>query len=420
MANERSNIRAGIAVLASVAAASAFLWAALKWHASGRDRYAVRFTAAQGVYGLRPGAPFQVGGMARGEVTKVEPVIEAGRVVAYLAHVEVDHDVPVTDRTRVEARAEDVSGDTVLVATFLDRSRPMMESTPSGGIAGRLPPGSEIRAADPDGFLTWGGPANGERLRKLWDTWFGQPAQGKALPAALKDDFAEVESLAGPLRREGAALSDDVRRDFASWRDRLAPLREEATVAFAKLGAAGDAPPESLLPALRDIGAQVRDMPAVETARASRAGESLDRAIASVKGLRQRYGELQGMLAEAETALGSTAADYSIAAQELSATKREAVLSPWRLLGSPGAGDRERTARLEVVRAYAEAAVEHQRALKGVEDALRRDGPLLRTNPALAALLRSRLDEANALFDLRAAAMEELLLGPARAPAAGP
>jgi hypothetical protein len=418
VASERSNIRAGVAVLASVAAGSALLWALIAWRASGRDSYAVRFTAAQGVYGLRPGAPFRVGGMARGEVTRIEPVIESGRVAGYLAHVEVDHDVPVTDRTRVEARAEDVSGDTVLVATIIDRTRPMAQSTASAGVAGRLPPGSEIRASDPDAFLTWSGPAGGERLRILYDAWFGMPARGKPLPAALKDAYVELERLSGPLRREGAALAEEAGQDFEVWRKRVAPLREEASAAIAKIGPGRDAAPDALLPALRDIGAQVRDMPAVETARAGRAGDALDRAIASVKGLRQRYGELQAMLADAETALGTTAADYSIATQEFSAGKREVMLSPWRLFGSPGAEDRERAARLGIVRAYAEAAVEHQRALKGVEDALRRDGPLLRTNPALAGLLRTRLDEANALFDLRAAAMEELLLGPAPARAA--
>lgn len=418
MASERSNIRAGVAVLASVAAASGLLWAVLEWRASGRDTYYVRFTAAQGVYGLRPGAPFRVGGIPRGVVSRIEPIIESGRVVAYRASVEVDHDVPVTDRTRVEARAEDVSGDTVLVATFIDRARPMMESAPSGGIAGRLPPESEIRASDPDGFLAWGGPKGGERLRKLYDAWLGVPAQGAPLPAALKDAYGEIERLAVPLRHEGAALAEDARRDFDAWKTRLVPLREEASAAIAKIGAGGDPSPDALVPVLRDLGTQVRDMPAVETARANRAGDSLDRAIASVKGVRQRYAELQAMLSDAETALGTTAADYSIAAQEFSAGTREVTLSPWRLLGSPGEGDRARAARLEAARAFAEAAVDHQRALKGVEDALRRDGPLLRTNPALAELLRARLDEANALFDLRTAAMEELLLGPAPARAA--
>lgn len=418
MASERSNIRAGVAVLASVAAASGLLWAVLEWRASGRDTYYVRFTAAQGVYGLRPGAPFRVGGIPRGEVTGIDPVIESGRVVGYLARVEVDHEVPVTDRTRVEARAEDVSGDTVLAATFIDRTLPINASAPSERVAGRLPPGSEIRASDPDGFVAWSGTEGAGRLRELYESWLGAQARGKSLPTALKEAYGEIERLAVPLRREGTALSEDARRDFDTWRKRIVPLREEASAAIAKIGSGHDATSDALVPVLRDLGTQVRDLPAIETARASRAGDSLDGAIASVKGLRRRYGELQAMLSDAETSLGTTAADYSIAAQEFSAGTREVTLSPWRLIGVPDGADRERAERLGAARAFAEAAVDHQRALKGVEDALRRDGPLLRTNPALAELLRARLDEANALFDLRAAAMEELLLGPAPAPAA--
>ena len=136
--------------------------------------------------------------------------------------------------------------------------------------------------------------------------------------------------------------------------------------------------------------------------------------------LSARSGELSATLSDEELSLGATAADYSISAQELSATKREAVLSPWKLLGTPDEAARRRAAAVDAVRAYAEAATQHRIAMKGVEDALRRDEPLLAKDPALATLLRSRLEAANALFESRLAGMEDVLLGPAREAEAPP
>jgi hypothetical protein len=119
------------------------------------------------------------------------------------------------------------------------------------------------------------------------------------------------------------------------------------------------------------------------------------------------------MLEDADLAMSATSADYAIASQDLAATEREALTAPWRLFASPNAGERARSGRIEVARAYAEAAAAHQRAMKGIEDALRRDAELLARSPGLAELLSSRVEAANARFAEQAARAEELLLGPA-------
>jgi hypothetical protein len=88
---------------------------------------------------------------------------------------------------------------------------------------------------------------------------------------------------------------------------------------------------------------------------------------------------------------------------------------PWLLLGG-GAEDvgseRIDIANREIVRQYTLAAVEHQFAMKGIEDALRRDGELLNTVPGLAELLRTRLDSATAIFEAETKRMENLIIGP--------
>ena len=422
MQSPRNNVRTGILTVATVAACTLLLWGWMGIEARRRVQYRVRFTAAQGVYGLGPGSPVTVGGLARGQVEAVHPDLEGDDLRGYLVHVRIDRDVPVTTRTRVEARAEDVSGAAVLAMENVGRPAPMTQSFTGPAVAGLLPEGSEIVASTPDGFRAWGGTASGPSLRKLYDAWFAATAERQTLPARLKQAYGSLSTDFPALRKDVGRLSDDLERDFDDWRARFAEVRDEASAAMVRIGvgAEGGSAGDSLTKGLGDLGREVRDIPAVESSRWARTSDSFDQAVAAVKKVGARTGELRTMLAEAGE-LGDAGADFSVAAQELSAGKDEALRAPWRLLARPDEAQRAQDARIELARTYAEAATEHQRAMKGIEDALRRDAPLLGTDPALAALLKSRLDAANALFEAQLPAIEALLLGPDRAsrPAAG-
>ena len=74
----RSNLRAGILTLSAVGAFCLVLWGWLEWRASGRVPYNAWFSKDQGVYGLAPGAPVRIGGIRRGNVTEIVPVIADG------------------------------------------------------------------------------------------------------------------------------------------------------------------------------------------------------------------------------------------------------------------------------------------------------------------------------------------------------
>ncbi|NBP52488.1 MAG: hypothetical protein EBU70_15145, partial [Actinobacteria bacterium] len=139
-------------------------------------------------------------------------------------------------------------------------------------------------------------------------------------------------------------------------------MRDEASSAMERIGigAEGDGAEDSLKRNLGELGREVRDIPAVESARWARTSDSFDQAVAAVKKVGTRAGELRAMLAEAGT-LGDAGADFSVAAQELSAGKAEALRAPWRLLARPDEAQRAKDARIELARAYAEAAAEHQR-----------------------------------------------------------
>ena len=419
MRAERSNIRAGIASLAAIAAFSLALWGWISWREGGRAHYTARFTREQGVYGLAPGHAVQVGGIKRGVIERIEPEFDAGNLRAYVVHIEIDREVPITARTRIVSQADGVSGDSFLVAKLTGRRAPMTQSLGGPGARGLLREGSEIPVMDADAFETWGGSASADAIRELTEAWFPEESQGPGLGTRLKKGWDDMTEVRERVSKEAPVLFEDLKKDYDRWYGRFTDLRRDADEAMAKLGMGKDPPSDTVVPALRKIQDDLKNIPRIETERGTQAADAFQAAIASVKGLGRRSAELREMLADPGTSLGSTGADYSIAAQETDAAVPEALFAPWRLL-PPSSDEWTLELRQDVARLYAEAAVDHQHAMKGSEDALRRDGPLLEKDPALAALLKSRLDAANALFDARLAEMEALLLGPAGTPARAP
>ena len=413
MAAERSNIRAGIITLAAVGAFSAALWGWLQWKETSRASYTVIFTAEQGVYGLMPGSDILVGGIRRGNVASIVPTLMDGTVVDYHVHVEIERVVPITRGTRFEAVSAGINGESTLEVRNVGRAGPMAGNGSDPRIAGRLEPGSTIRASTPDSLRTLGGPQSAKPLRTLVDAWLPDPPREDSLPNMVQRMVDDLPERGSDVKQGFSELSDRVRSDLQSWRTSFEELRTQSESAFAKLGTAGDAPADAVVPQLRAIGDEVGKLPSVESLRTQEASAALDRAVVSAKALGRKSGELRAMLEDADLAMGGTSADYAIASQDLAATEREALTAPWRLFASPNAGERARSGRIAIARAYAEAAADHQRAMKGIEDALRRDAELLARSPGLAELLRSRVEAANARFAEQAARAEELLLGPA-------
>ena len=413
MSAERSNIRAGIVTLSAVCAFSAALWGWIEWKESSRAGYTVVFTAEQGVYGLFPGADVLVGGIRRGQVAEVVPTIVDGKVDEYRVKVEIERMVPLTRASKFEATAAGINGESVLEVRNVGRAGPMAGNGNDPYVNGRLEPGSTVAASTPDSLRTFGGSQNTKPLRKLVDAWLPDPPRADSLPNTVNRVLEDVPERGGSLKKGFGELSDRVRSDIQGWRTSLDALRADSDAAFAKLGAGDGAAADAVVPQLRAIGDEVGELPSIESARMQSASAALDRAVASVKALGRKGGELRDLLADADTSLGASAADYSIASQDLAATEREAVTEPWRLFASPGARDRANDGRIAVARAYAEAATEHQRAMKGIEDALRRDAELLARSLGLVELLRSRLEAANSRFAEQASRAEDLLLGPA-------
>jgi hypothetical protein len=221
------------------------------------------------------------------------------------------------------------------------------------------------------------------------------------------------------MRAAAAALTDRVREDGTRWQEELKAARDAADSAIAKLGTAKDAPQTALVPQMRQAKADLDSLSSMSFDRADQADALATRAIDRVRHMRVAGGELADLLLGADgsvTDLQRFAADFAIAAQELSATEREAVTNPLGLLGAPDPSPRSLEARTEFARAYAECAVEWRHAMKSIELALQRDQAVLASQPALAELLRSRLDASTRRFEDASRRMADLLVGESPAP----
>jgi len=413
VASDRSTLRAGFAVFGAVAALSSAVWAWTALERRSMVPYAVHFTADDGVYGLKLGGAVLVGGMPLGTVERIEPITVDGRVSGYQVHILLAREVPLYRGARVGRTDGSISGETQIEVRDVGLRRVMHGAKPlSGGMDDdRLSPGSVIEASPPEAFRSTFGGKSSPKLRRLLEAWAPE-GDAKGLLSDYQHIGDDLPKRATPVREAFTALRDSIKADWPAWRDRVAEARERADAALAKLGMGENADPSAIMPQARAIGRELESLPPLGIDRASGVEDAFAQSMESIRHMRRVGSDLGDELTGAAGSLGRFAADFSIAGQELAATEREAFTSPWNLLATPGASQRAAEARIELARIYAESAVEWRHAMKAIEDALRRDEALLRTEPALAELLRARLNAATALFQSRSEAMAELLIGP--------
>ena len=416
MARDRNNIAAGFAVGFVLAASLAGVFAWTAWQRRGLVPYVVHFSGEQGVYGLKEGSPILVGGMPLGELERIEPTFTDGRVDGYEVHILVSRSVPLFAAAKVGRGPGSVSGDTQI--EVWDTGEHEVRRNADRDDDGPVPAGAEFRARDADAFKTYFGLSLGGRVRELMGSW-APDEPGAGLPARIETIGEDISARFRELRATAGTLTDRVREDGEKWQEELKAARAAADSAIAKLGTAKDAPATAVVPQLRQAKADLDALSAMSFERADQADALATRAIERVRHMRVTGGDLADLLIGADgsvTDLQRFASDFAIAAQELSATEREAVTNPLGLLGGPDPSPRSPEARAEFARAYAECAVEWRHAMKSIELALQRDRAVLASQPALAELLRSRLDASTRRFEDASRRMADMLLGESTAP----
>lgn len=409
--SNEANVRAGIAVIGAIAVGGALLWGSMAWSASRTLDYVVWFTPDEGVYGIKDGSIVRVGGLPMGHVRKVEAHFSNGEIDAYDVRISLRSNVRLFQGVKIEAAADPVSGDGAIEISVLG-DFPMAGSARGFGERATpepLPAGTRIKAVPAPAYRSFVGTKGSRHLRTLVER----------IPT-LKEQFTQIgDDLPTRTKAVNAAfqaLKDAVNADWDDWSRDFGLARDAAESAIAKLGAGANPAPDSVMPQLRTVRS---DLPAAgqsERKRAEFTAETLKSALATVDILRTHGKEFAAALDHAEHGLQKGMADFSIASQELAATEREAITSPWRLLASPDEAQRAREARLDEARIYAESSVNFDRAMAAVRESLVRDAAVLERSPALAALLRTQVDAATRTFEDSTRRFLDILIG---APAPG-
>ncbi|MBM4099830.1 MAG: hypothetical protein FJ260_07745 [Planctomycetes bacterium] len=414
MRGERSNIKAGIASLAAVTGLALAIWA---WNVVQRSRrvdYRVEFTAEQGVYGIGTGTGVVIGGVARGQVTGIRPRIAGGELKSYEVTLAIDPEVPLYEGMRFRTTAGGINGDAQVEIYDTGRAKAVF----GGGV------GTDLRrpldrervhvATKRDPLGAWFGTEGAGNVDKLLATWWPGEHATDRLAGRLEGIATGVPDRISSLRQDAKDTWKRMSADFDEWGLRYERIAAEAESAIADLGTGKDAAAGSVGRTIADIKDDWAKLPDLRTERAGDIETDFDRASAALKSMMAQVDTLRGSASDLTGAMGEIGAQGLLALQEFDAAYDDALRAPWRLLERPDDAYRAAAEREETVRAFAEAATAHRWALKGIDEALRRDEALMRAEPALAGMLRARLEAANAEFDAHRARMEELLLGPQR------
>ena len=414
MRGERSNIKAGIASLAAVTGLALGIWA---WNAVQRSRrveYIVEFTAEQGVYGIGTGTEVVIGGLPRGQVTGIRPRISGGELKSYEVTLAIEPEVPLYEGMRFRATAGGINGDAQVEIYDTGRARAML-----GGAVGKDPrrplDRERVHAATKrDPMRDWFGTVGAKPAGELLATWWPGADAADTLAGRLERIANSAPDRMSRLKQDVEDTWARMSKDFEEWRPRYDRMAAEAESALADLGLGKDAAEGSVGRTVAGIKDEWAKVPDLRTERADAIGTDFDRASAALKSMMAQVDSLRGSASDLTRAMGEIGAQGSLALQEFDAAYDDALRAPWRVFERPDDAYRAAAAREETARAFAEAATAHRWALKGIDDALRRDEALVRAEPALAGMLRARLEAANAEFEAHRARMEELLLGPRR------
>lgn len=404
----------GAGVFGAVALGALVLWIFHTLQGQRTIPYTITCTPEQGVYGIRAGSPVRIGGLVHGQVSKVRPMLDGRRVIGYAVDIHLDQDVQLYRTTRVQFATTGIAGEGAVDILDTGHARAFSERRVAGMLDEEtppttpLPPGSIIPCMSPVPFAGLVGQARADKLAQLT----------RQLPEYWGELSAIRTEAAPPLEeiiRNWQALRLQVSEDIGPWREHWALIQQHAERLLRKIGPGEDAPDDALVPLLRGARAELT---ALNVSGAWQRFQewygAMTEAWQSLETIRSQIYKARVALEDPDIALRYAMADFSIAGGMLSATKSEVMAAPWTLLGSPNPQQIAEADRVDDARLMAQAATEYERAVEGIQRALRDDARLLEQIPGLAELLAARLRAAGAQFSEALELYGRALLGPPR------
>jgi len=412
MASEsRQNITAGIFVLAGIALATVTLITIQRLTIAPRTAYQVEFGVTEGVGGLAPGADVRVGGLTRGDISRIEAIGEDGkpitgpgqRLASLRVHIEVDDTIQIYS-------------DAVVIRMLpLLGSSGYLNFVKLGGGEGAtlLAKDALIKATSSPGMLAT--IVGGDNAQKLGTVVDNVERLSELLGEQVPKDYDE---LVRPSLQDVRTVIADARAQWPTWSGNVSTTLSNAEKSSEAL-LAGLTDARTLID---DARRPVQDLSDMVQRNAPKVNDIIDRADKisvdadllitdlnskampkllsllddaddAVKQISSTLDVLKPEILRQLPQLRTMLSDLRVASAELKLATIEVRRNPWRLLYRPSSDIIANENLFDAARSFALAAADLRVAGESLNQIVAADPQALAADPALAESLRQNLSD---------------------------
>ncbi len=376
---------------------------------STRVPYIIGFTLEDGVFGLSKGSDVRVGGLQRGQVVAVEPVLDSnGQLSAVHAHIEVDPDVRL-------------HSDAVAL-----RILPLLGSTASinfialGTQGEVLPAGALIQAAPSSGVLaSLLGPYNATKADQIVDNL-------NTFSKFLATVPTEYTTRIVPALENANTIVADLRTDYSSWRTKVTGTLDYAETSAKKLDASLtdvqalltrngpklDAAVTSLDSALGSANDALKH---INQETLGLVDSALREAESTVDGFGKSVDIVHNLLLERSSDIAETLSNIRSATGQLKLAAMEVRRSPWKILYQPNSDQIAHENLYESARSFAMAAGDLRAAGDSLRLVVERDPGRYESDAKFREAVQSMVLDALTKYETAQKQLNDVLMAPAPA-----
>ncbi|MSR70186.1 MAG: hypothetical protein EXS17_07565 [Phycisphaerales bacterium] len=374
---------------------------------TNRTPYVVGFSISDGVLGLATGSDVRVGGLQRGQVSSIEPILnDEGQLTALHVHIEVDPEVRLYS-------------DAVAM-----RILPLLGTSASinfialGAVGDPLAPGSLIQAAPSSGVLaSLLGPYNATKADQIVDnlTIFSK---------FLATVPTEYSTRVVPVLENANTVVADLRTDYSSWRAKITGTLAYAETSAQKLDASladvqalltrngpkFDAAVTSLDTALANANDALKH---INQETLGLVDSALREAESTVDGFGKSVDIVHNLLLERSPDIAESLSNIRAASGQLKLAAMEVRRSPWKILYQPNSDQIAHENLYESARSFAMAAGDLRAAGDSLRLVVERDPGRYESDAKFREAVQSMVLDALTKYELAQKQLNDVLMAPA-------
>ena len=368
--------------------------------------YVVVFNVEDGINGLSEGSAVQIGGLPRGRVVNIVPVIgEQKELKAINANIVMDEDVKVFKDAKV-----------LRILTLLG-STATLNFVALGSEGDPLPAGSQIQAQQSSGVLaSLLGPYNATKANEIIDNFV---TFSKFLESVPNDYQTKIV----PILDNAGTVLGDIRTDYSDWRTKISTALTSAQTSMQKLDS-------SLTDAQQIL---VRNGPKIDSTIANLDSSALiakdalnhfnqetvpllDSALRHAEASVDSFGKsveiVHTLLLERSPDIAEMLSNLRTTAAQLKLSSMEIRRSPWKILYQPNSDQIAHENLYESARSFAMAAGDLRSAGDSLRLVIERDPGRYEADVNFREAVQTMVLDALAKYELAQQQLNNVLMSP--------